>query len=204
MAGEYRLRKKLGEGGYGAVYEAEHPLLKRRAAVQGFFIRGCRHRFRKVCGASSRQHRQPTRSQSPHPRHLLLRTMQDRAALLVMGSLGGEPLDRYMDRERAYRCGRDRCSSCSPIARRLDLAPRPASVAPRSQAAEHLSGLGEERRNDSQVASIFGMAKLLGQSSAQTVSGPCRNASTCHRSKALGRRWTASGRVRAGLLCHEL
>src|SRR3954466_8509178 len=34
MAGEYRLRRKLGEGGFGAVYEAEHPLLKRRAAVK--------------------------------------------------------------------------------------------------------------------------------------------------------------------------
>src|SRR3954471_23947718 len=34
MAGEYRLLRKLGEGGFGAVYEAEHPLLKRRAAVQ--------------------------------------------------------------------------------------------------------------------------------------------------------------------------
>lgn len=34
MAGEYRLLRKLGEGGFGAVYEAEHPLLKRRAAVK--------------------------------------------------------------------------------------------------------------------------------------------------------------------------
>src|SRR3954464_8584405 len=34
MAGEYRLGRKLGEGGFGAVYEAVHPLLKRRAAVK--------------------------------------------------------------------------------------------------------------------------------------------------------------------------
>ena len=34
MAGEYRLGRLLGEGGFGAVYEAEHPLLKRRAAVK--------------------------------------------------------------------------------------------------------------------------------------------------------------------------
>ena len=34
MAGEYRLGRKLGEGGYGAVYEAEHPVLRRRAAVK--------------------------------------------------------------------------------------------------------------------------------------------------------------------------
>src|SRR3954466_7027486 len=34
IAGEYRLLRKLGAGGFGAVYEAEHPLLKRRAAVK--------------------------------------------------------------------------------------------------------------------------------------------------------------------------
>ena len=34
MAGEYRLGRVLGEGGFGTVYEAEHPVLKRRAAVK--------------------------------------------------------------------------------------------------------------------------------------------------------------------------
>ena len=34
MAGEYRILKKLGAGGFGTVYEAEHPVLKRRAAVK--------------------------------------------------------------------------------------------------------------------------------------------------------------------------
>jgi serine/threonine protein kinase len=34
LAGEYRILRKLGAGGFGTVYEAEHPLLKRRAAVK--------------------------------------------------------------------------------------------------------------------------------------------------------------------------
>src|SRR4051812_34859831 len=34
MAGEYQLGGKLGEGAFGAVYAAEHPVLKRRAAVK--------------------------------------------------------------------------------------------------------------------------------------------------------------------------
>ena len=34
LAGEYQIRRKLGSGGFGTVYEAEHPVLKRRAAVK--------------------------------------------------------------------------------------------------------------------------------------------------------------------------
>jgi serine/threonine protein kinase len=34
LAGEYRILRKLGAGGFGTVYEAEHPLLKRKAAVK--------------------------------------------------------------------------------------------------------------------------------------------------------------------------
>jgi serine/threonine-protein kinase len=34
LAGEYRILRKLGAGGFGTVYEAEHPLLKRKAAVE--------------------------------------------------------------------------------------------------------------------------------------------------------------------------
>src|SRR4029077_8494317 len=32
MAGEYRIGRALGAGGFGTAYEAEHPVLKRRAA----------------------------------------------------------------------------------------------------------------------------------------------------------------------------
>lgn len=34
FAGEYRIERRLGAGGFGAVYAAEHPVLKRRAAVK--------------------------------------------------------------------------------------------------------------------------------------------------------------------------
>jgi serine/threonine protein kinase len=34
MAGEYRIVRPLGTGGFGTVFEAEHPVLKRKAAVK--------------------------------------------------------------------------------------------------------------------------------------------------------------------------
>jgi serine/threonine protein kinase len=34
MAGEYKILRRIGSGGFGTVYEAEHPLLKRKAAVK--------------------------------------------------------------------------------------------------------------------------------------------------------------------------
>ena len=34
LAGEYRIEKKIGEGGMGAVYGAKHPLIGKRAAIK--------------------------------------------------------------------------------------------------------------------------------------------------------------------------
>lgn len=34
MAGEYKILRRIGTGGFGTVYEAEHPVLKRKAAVK--------------------------------------------------------------------------------------------------------------------------------------------------------------------------
>src|SRR5512143_3755380 len=34
VAGEYRIEKKIGEGGMGSVYGAKHPLIGKRAAIK--------------------------------------------------------------------------------------------------------------------------------------------------------------------------
>ena len=34
VAGKYRIRRKLGKGGFGAVYEAEHVEIQKRVAIK--------------------------------------------------------------------------------------------------------------------------------------------------------------------------
>ena len=98
MAGEYRLRRKLGEGGFGAVYEAEHPVLKRRAAGKVLHQAAGRDSEAVLRFISEAQAANQIRSrniidifsfgQLPDGRHFY-----------VMDLLEGEPLDRCLARE---------------------------------------------------------------------------------------------------------
>src|SRR3954462_7677270 len=91
MAGEYRLQRKLGEGGFGAVYEAEHPLIKRRAAVKV---------LHKVAGMGSdatlRFIAEAQVANQIRSRHIVdifsFGTLADGRHFYVMDLLDGEPL----------------------------------------------------------------------------------------------------------------
>src|SRR5882762_6494989 len=120
MAGEYRLRKKLGEGGYGAVYEAEHPLLKRRAAVKVL------HRASGTDPDGVRRFISEAQAANQiRSRHIVdifsFGTMQDGRNFYVMDLLDGEPLDRYIDRESRVEVAAA-VQLLTPIAEALDAA----------------------------------------------------------------------------------
>src|SRR6187549_3582439 len=99
MAGEYRLVKKLGEGGFGAVYEAEHPLLKRRAAVKV---------LHQVSGLDSdsvlRFIAEAQAVNQIKNRYIIdvfsFGKLADGRHFYVMDLLEGEPLDRFLEREK--------------------------------------------------------------------------------------------------------
>src|SRR3954465_11074898 len=101
MAGEYRLGRKLGEGGFGAVYEAEHPVLRRRAAVKVLHQAAGVDSDAVLRFVSEAQAASQIRS-----RHIVdifsFGKLPNGRHFYVMDLLDGEPLDRFLEREK--RC----------------------------------------------------------------------------------------------------
>jgi serine/threonine protein kinase len=95
LAGEYRILRKLGAGGFGTVYEAEHPLLKRRAAVKvlhknpGLASESVQRFIEEARAASQMRHRNIVDIFS-------FGTLDSGQYFYVMDLLDGAPLDRYL------------------------------------------------------------------------------------------------------------
>jgi serine/threonine protein kinase len=168
MAGEYRLGRKLGEGGFGAVYEAVHPLLKRRAAVKV---------LHRIAGADSdavlRFVAEARAVNQIKNRYIIdifsFGKLPDGRHFYVMDLLEGEPLDRYLARE-------GRCSVATtvqllrPIAEALDAA-HAAGVVHRDLKPQNIYLVWDSNGETVPKLLDFGMAKLLGESPVHTVSG---------------------------------
>ncbi|HET9953233.1 MAG TPA: protein kinase [Polyangiaceae bacterium] len=168
MAGEYRLGRLLGEGGFGAVYEAEHPLLKRRAAVKVL------HRVAdRDSDAVQRFVSEAQAVNQIRNRHIIdvfsFGTLADGRHFYVMDYLEGEPLDRFLK-----RIGRLDVATAlqllQPIAEALDLA-HGAGIIHRDLKPQNIFLAWD--KNDEVIPKLldFGMAKLLSNSPVRTVSG---------------------------------
>ncbi len=93
VVGKYRIERKLGEGGMGAVYAAEHVRLQQRVAIKVLHEahEAARVRFEREARAASRV-------QSPHVACVYdIESMPDGAPYIVMEYLDGLPLDRWVD-----------------------------------------------------------------------------------------------------------
>lgn len=203
MAGEYRLGRKLGEGGFGAVYEAVHPLLKRRAAVKV---------LHRIAGADSdsvlRFVAEARAVNQIKNRHIIdifsFGKLPDGRHFYVMDLLEGEPLDRYMARE-------GRCSVQAviqllrPIAEALDAA-HAAGVVHRDLKPQNIYLIWDATGETVPKLLDFGMAKLLGESPIHTVSGtPLGTPLYMSPEQARGDLVDGRSDVYAlGVLCHEL
>jgi serine/threonine-protein kinase len=95
LAGEYRILRKIGTGGFGTVYEAEHPLLKRKAAVKVL------HANPSVDSIAVQRFIEEARSASQiRHRHIVdifsFGTLPNGQYFYVMDLLEGAPLDVYL------------------------------------------------------------------------------------------------------------
>src|SRR3954463_5958211 len=203
MAGEYRLGRKLGEGGFGAVYEAVHPLLKRRAAVKV---------LHRIAGSDSdavlRFVAEARAVNHIKNRHIIdifsFGKLPDGRHFYVMDLLEGEPLDRFLARE-------GRCSVAAtiqllrPIAEALDAA-HAAGVVHRDLKPQNIYLIWDATGETVPKLLDFGMAKLLGDSRVHTVSGTPLG-TPLYMSPEQARGDVVDGRsdvYALGVLCHEL
>jgi serine/threonine-protein kinase len=203
MAGEYRLGRKLGEGGFGAVYEAEHPLLKRKAAVKVLHQVAGRDSDAVLRFISEAQAVNQIRC-----RHIIdifsFGTLPDGRHFYVMDLLDGEPLDRYLDRQTRLTVP-ETLQLLRPIAEALDAA-HAAGIVHRDLKPQNIFLTWSANGETAPKLLDFGMAKLLGESPVHTASGtPMGTPLYMSPEQARGDKVDGRSDVYAmGVLCHEL
>jgi serine/threonine-protein kinase len=203
MAGEYRLRRKLGEGGFGAVYEAEHPLLKRRAAVKV---------LHEVAGRDSdavlRFIAEAQAVNQIRNRHIIdvfsFGTLADGRHFYVMDLLEGEPLDRCIRRLQRFDVP-TAVQLLQPIAEALDAA-HAAGIVHRDIKPQNIFLTWDSNGETVPKLLDFGMAKLLADTTVHTESGtPMGTPLYMSPEQARGEKVDGRSDVYAlGILCHEL
>jgi len=203
MAGEYRLLRKLGEGGFGAVYEAEHPLLKRRAAVKVL------HRVAdKDSDAVLRFISEAQAVNQIRNRHIIdvfsFGQLTDGRHFYVMDLLDGEPLDRWLKHEGRLEVA-TALQLLTPIADALDLAHH-AGIVHRDLKPQNIFLAWDPNGDTVPKLLDFGMAKLLGESPVHTVSGtPIGTPLYMSPEQARGEKVDHRSDVYAlGVLCYEM
>ncbi len=203
MAGEYRLLRKLGEGGFGAVYEAEHPLLKRRAAVKVL------HRVAdKDSDAVLRFISEAQAVNQIRNRHIIdvfsFGKLTDGRHFYVMDLLDGAPLDRWLKQQGRVDVA-IALQLLTPIADALDLA-HAAGIVHRDLKPQNIFLAWDQSGETIPKLLDFGMAKLLGESPVHTVSGtPIGTPLYMSPEQARGEKVDHRSDVYAlGVLCHEM
>jgi serine/threonine-protein kinase len=171
MIGEYRVEKKIGEGGFGAVYRAEHPLIGKRAAIKVL-----NWEFSANPEMVSRFMAEARAVNQIRHRNIIdifaFGKMADGRQFYIMELLDGRPLDQLLN-ER----GRLSLSEALPIlrgvARALDAA-HAKGIAHRDLKPENVFVAVDDDGLPSPKLIDFGIAKLLdagAESSHKTRTG---------------------------------
>jgi eukaryotic-like serine/threonine-protein kinase len=203
MAGEYRLGRKLGEGGFGAVYEAEHPLLKRRAAVK--VLHRVAERDSEAVQRFISEAQAVNQIRSPHIVDIFsFGKLADGRHFYVMDLLEGEPLDRFLERMSRVDVATV-VQLLRPIAEALDVA-HAAGIVHRDLKPQNIFLAWDAAGTTVPKLLDFGMAKLIGDVGVHTVSGtPMGTPLYMSPEQARGQKVDRRSDVYAlGVLCHEL
>ena len=159
--GAYRVLHKLGEGGMGAVYVAEHALLGRRAAIK--VLLPALSQDQEIVQRFFNEARAVTQIADPGIVQLFdFGFHTDGSAYIVMELLAGEPLDR-----RLTRLGRIAPVDVLRIARQLSTSLHAAhrkGIIHRDLKPENIFLVGDPAVTGGERAKIldFGIAKLTG------------------------------------------
>jgi serine/threonine protein kinase len=203
MAGEYRIGRALGSGGFGTVYEAEHPVLKRKAAVKVL------HPDRNVDAAAvDRFFAEAKAASQIRHRNVVDIFSFGRLAngqhFYVMDLLDGAPLDRYLKERQRLDPGAV-VAVMRPIAEALDALHAHAFVH-RDVKPPNIFLAWES--DDEVVPKLldFGLVKLLADAQVHTASGvPMGTPHYMSPEQCRGEKVDARSDVYAfGVICFEL
>jgi serine/threonine-protein kinase len=162
LVGEYRVEGKLGEGGFGTVYRAVHPLIGKAAAIKVLsrqFSANPQIVARFVAEARAV-------NQIRH-RNIIdifsFGALEDGRQYYVMELLEGMPLDAYLRKCGGHVKLADALPILSKVARALDAA-HAAGIAHRDLKPENIYLVFDEDAGVFPKLLDFGIAKLLGDS----------------------------------------
>jgi serine/threonine-protein kinase len=203
LAGEYRILRKLGSGGFGTVYEAEHPLLKRSAAVKVL------HANPAMDSVAVQRFIEEARSASQiRHRHIVdifsFGTLPNGQYFYVMDLLEGAPLDRYL-KEQGKFAPELALPLLWPIARAVD-ALHAASIVHRDLKPGNIFLSWESNGEVVPKLLDFGLIKLLSNAVVHTASGvPMGTPYYMSPEQCRGEKIDARADVYSfGVICHEL
>jgi serine/threonine protein kinase len=203
MAGEYRMLRQIGAGGFGTVYEAEHPVLKRKAAVKVL------HASRTVDQAAVQRFVSEAQAATQiRHRHIVdifsfgkLATGQH---FYVMDLLDGAPLDRFLDEHERLK-PEVALPLLRPVALALD-AMHAHGIVHRDVKPANIFLAWESSGEVVPKLLDFGLVKLLADSPMNTASGvPMGTPYYMSPEQCRGEKIDARSDVYAfGIICHEL
>ena len=175
IAGKYRVVRKLGEGGMGVVYEAEHLRLRQRVAIK-MLLAGARASTRSSSSASSARRARPRRSRASTSRGHRRRRLDERRP--VHGD--GVPRGPRPRRELARRAARSRSrEAVDYVLRRARRSPRRTRSASSTATSSRRTCSSRKQRDGAPRHQGARLRHLEGRSATAT---PKHHATTSARS----------------------